>query len=169
MNMPANAPQRTGWVILVLMAATNFLPWMEPLIGETLSAELVAPATLRTSIGACLLGAALVAITWLAGRHATTPLPRAVTRPRLLGFRLALASAGLNILIGCALASRGSDSAIGPLRLGLLGGVLWFIAILPTEVVAAYLTGRGSVRRLAPATGTPTPEAAGPRYASQTS
>ena len=169
MNMPANAPQRTGWVILVLMAATNFLPWMEPLIGETLSADLVAPASLRTSIGACLLGAALVAITWLAGRHATSPLPRSVTRPRLLGFRLALASAGLNILIGCALASRGSDSVIGPLRLGLLGGVLWFVAILPAEVVAAYLTGRGSVRRLARATATPTPDAAQPRYASQTS
>jgi hypothetical protein len=169
MNMPANAPQRTGWVILVLMAATNFLPWMEPLIGETLSAELVAPATLRTSIGACLLGAALVAITWLSWRHATSPLQLAVTLPRLLGFRLALGSAGLNILIGCALASRGSDSAIGPLRLGLLGGVLWFIAILPTEVVAAYLTGRGSVRRMAPATATPMPEAAGQRYASQTS
>jgi hypothetical protein len=92
-------------------------------------------------------------------------------RPRLLGFRLALASAGLNILIGSALASRGSDSSIGPLRLGLLGGVLWFIAILPAEVVASYLTGQGSVRRLAlaSATATPTPEAAGPRYASQTS
>jgi hypothetical protein len=110
-----------------------------------------------------------VAITWLAGRHATSPLPRAVARPRLLGFRLALASAAVNILIGCALASRASDSSIGPLRLALVGGLLWFVVILPAEVVAAYLTGRGSVRRLAPVTATPKPEAAGPRYASQTS
>jgi hypothetical protein len=169
MNPNVRGPQRTGWVILVLMTATNFLPWMEPLIGETLSADLVAPASLRTSIGACLLGAALVAITWLAGRHATSPLPRPVTRPRLLGFRIALASAAVNILAGCALASFGSDSAIGPLTLGLVVGVLWFVAILPGQVVSAYLTGRGSVRRLAPAEGIPTSEAAEPRYASQAS
>jgi hypothetical protein len=169
MNMPAKAPQRTGWVILVLMAATNFLPWMEPLIGETLSADLVAPGTLRTSVGACLLGAALVAITWLAGRHAMSPLPRSVVRPRLLGFRLALGSSALNIAIGCVLAYRGSETAVGPFNLGLVGGVLWFAAILPAEVVAAYLTGRGSVRRLASTAETPNAEIPGPRYASQTS
>ena len=169
MNTPSNVPQRTGWVILVLMAATNFLPWMEPLIGETLSDDLVAPSSLRTSIGACLLGAALVAITWLAGRHSTSPLPQAVTRPRLLGFRMALVSSAVNILFGCALAYRGSEAAAGPVPLGLLVGVLWFIAVLPTQVIASYLTGRGSVRRMAPSGGTSMPEAAGPRYASQTS
>jgi hypothetical protein len=169
MDTKVRPPQRTGWVILVLLAATNFLPWMEPLIGETLSADLVAPANLRTSIGACLLGATLVAITWLAGRHSTSPLPRIVKRPRLLGFRLALGAAATNILVGCALASRGSDFAIGPLSLGLVGGILWFIAILPAEVVAAYLTGRGSARRLAPIVALPAAERAAPRYAGQTS
>ena len=169
MNMPAKTPQRTGWVILVLMAATNFLPWMEPLIGETLSADLVAPQSLQTSIGACLLGAALVAITWLAGRHATSTLPRAVVRPRLLGFRMALGAAGFNILIGSVLAYRGSEAAVGPFNLGLVGGVLWFATILPAEVVAAYLTGRGSVRRPAATPVTQQAELPGPRYASQTS
>lgn len=169
MDTRGHIPQRTGWVILVLMAATNFLPWMEPLIGETLSEDLVAPASLRISIGACLLGAALVAFTWLAGRYATSALPRSVTRPRLLGFRIALLAAALNILFGCALASRGSAAAIGPLRLGLAVGVLWFAAILPAEVVSAYLTGRGSARRLAPVTARLEPEASGPRYARQTS
>lgn len=169
MNVPAKTPQRTGWVILVLLAATNFLPWMEPLIGQTLSADLVAPGSLQTSIGACLLGAALVAITWLAGRHATSPLPPAVVRPRLLGFRMALGAAGLNILIGCLLAYRGTETAVGPFNLGLVGGVLWFATILPAEVLAAYLTGRGSVRRLGPTLATPQGELPGPRYASQTS
>jgi hypothetical protein len=162
-------PQRTGWVILVLLAATNFLPWMEPLIGETLSADLVEPASLQTSIGACLLGAALVAIAWLAGRHATAPLPRPVARPRLFGFRLALAAAAVNILIGLALASFGSDLAVGPMRLGLAGGVIWFLAVLPAEVLAAYLTGRGSVRRPSMDDTIPTAEAVGSRYASQSS
>jgi len=162
-------PQRTGWVILVLMAATNFLPWMEPLIGETLSADLVEPANLRTSIGACILGAALVAITWLAGRHATSPLPQPFARPRLLGFRLALASAGVNILIGCALASNGSGAPLGPMRLGLFVGIVWFVTVLPVEVVAAYLTGRGSARRPAPVEATPDPGARPPELASQVS
>ena len=169
MNTPAKTPQRTGWVILVLMAATNFLPWMEPLIGETLNEDLVAPASLRISIGACLLGAALVAFTWLAGRHATSPLPLPVSRPRLLGFRIALASAAVNILVGCALASRGSGAPIGPLRLGLLVGVVWFVAVLPAEVVASYLTGRGSARRPAPVVATPDPEVRPREYASQAS
>jgi hypothetical protein len=151
------------------MAATNFLPWMEPLIGETLSEDLVAPASLRISIGACLLGAALVAFTWLAGRYATSALPRSVTRPRLAGFRIALLAAAVNILFGCALASLGSAAAIGPLTLGLAVGVLWFAAILPAEVVSAYLTGRGSARRPALVAATPEPEASGPRYASQAS
>lgn len=169
MDTHARIPQRTGWIILVLMAATNFLPWMEPLIGQTLSEDLVAPASLRISVGACLLGAALVAFTWLAGRYATSALPRLMTRPRLVGFRIALLAAAVNILFGCALAYRGSATAIGPLRLGLVVGVVWFAGILPAEVVSAYLTGRGSARRLAPVVVRLDPEASGPRYARQAS
>lgn len=161
-------PQRTGWVILVLMVATNFLPWMEPLIGETLSSELVAPVNLQISIGACLLGAALVAFTWLAGRHATSPLPRLMTPPRLLGFRIALASSAVNVVFGSAVVALGSGRPIGGLRVGLLVGVLWFVAVLPAQVVSSYLTGRGSVRRPAPVVTALEHEAAGPRFASQT-
>ena len=108
MPNPPHSPQRTGWVILVLMTATNFLPWMEPLMGETLSFDLVAPARVRMSMGACLIAAALVAFTWLAGRHATTPLPRRIGRPRLLGFRIALVSAAVNVLLGSTVAAFGS-------------------------------------------------------------
>jgi hypothetical protein len=145
-NAP-HTPQRTGWVILVLMTATNFLPWMEPLIGETLSFDLVAPARVRMSMGACLMGAALVAFTWLAGRHVTSALPRRVKRPRLLGFRLALASGAINVLLGSAVATFGSHASIGAARLGVLVGVVWFALVLPAEVVSSYLTGRGSAPR----------------------
>jgi hypothetical protein len=151
-----HTPQRTGWVILVLMTATNFLPWMEPLIGETLSFDLVAPARVRMSMGACLMGAALVAFTWLAGRHGTTALPRQVKRPRLLGFQLALASGAVNVLLGSAVATFGSNASIGGTQLGMFVGVLWFAFVLPAEVVSSYLTGRGSALRAvvtAPATG----------------
>ena len=82
---------------------------------------------------------------------------------------MALGSSAVNILFGCALAYRGSEAAAGPVPLGLLVGMLWFMAVLPTQVIASYLTGRGSVRRLAPSGGTSMREAAAPRYASQTS
>ena len=142
-----HTPQRTGWVILVLMTGSNFLPWMEPLIRETLSFDFVAPARVRMSMGACLMGAALVAFTWLAGRHATSPLPRRVTRPRLLGFRLALASGAVNVLLGSAVAFFGSHAPIGGAQLSVLVGMLWFAFVLPAEVVSSYLTGRGTARR----------------------
>lgn len=145
--MQANAtrPTRTGWVILVLMVATNFLPWMEPLVRETLSPDLVTAARLRLSMGACLLGGALVAMTWLAGRHSTSPLPRALSRPRLKGFQLALACAGANIALGIVIARLGAGGS-----LDVYVGSTWFIAILPAEVLSSYLTGRGSVRSRAP-------------------
>ena len=145
MNAKATRPTRTGWVILVLMVATNFLPWMEPLVRETLSPDLVTAARLRLSMGACLLGGALVAMTWLAGRHSNSRLPRALSRPRLKGFQLALACAGANIALGIVVAKLGEMGS-----LDVFVGSIWFIAILPAEVLSSYLTGRGSVRNTAP-------------------
>jgi hypothetical protein len=150
MEANANRPQRTGWVILVLMVATNFLPWMEPLVRETLSPDLVAAPRLRLSMGACLLGGALVAMTWLAGRHSSSPLPKALSRPRPTGFRLALACAAVNILSGIAVAQLASTPRAGGWTLDVLVGIVWFVVVLPGEVLASYLTGRGSVRRPAP-------------------
>ena len=149
MDARPKQPQRTGWVILVLMVATNFLPWMEPLVRQTLSPDLVAAQKLRLSMGACLLGGALVAMTWLAGRHARSPLPRVFSKPRLFGFQIALACAGANIALGIVVAKLGGTGS-----LDLLVGVAWFVAILPAEVLSSYLTGRGSVRRPAAAEAT---------------
>jgi hypothetical protein len=146
METRTNQPQRTGWVILVLMVATNFLPWMEPLVRETLSPELVTAQKLRLSMGACLLGGALVAMTWLAGRHAISALPRALSKPRLIGFQIALVCAGANIALGIVVAKLGASG-----NLDLYVGATWFLAILPAEVFSSYLTGRGSVRRPSPA------------------
>lgn len=154
MDTNANQPQRTGWVILVLMVATNFLPWMEPLVRQTLSPELVGAPRLRLSMGACLLGGALIAMTWLAGRHASSPLPRVLSRPRPTGFRLALACAAVNILSGFIVASFAATTAAGPWSLDVFVGTVWFVAVLPMEVLSSYLTGRGSVRRPVPALST---------------
>lgn len=154
MEAKANRPQRTGWVILVLMVATNFLPWMEPLVRETLSPDLVAAPRLRLAMGACLLGGALVAMTWLAGRHSCSPLPRALSRPRPTGFRIALACSGVNILSGFVVARLASTLRADTWALDVLVGTVWFVAVLPGEVLASYLTGRGSVPRPEPAPAT---------------
>lgn len=147
MDANSNRPQRTGWVILVLMVATNFLPWMEPLVRETLSSDLVDAPKLRLSMGACLLGAALVAMTWLAGRHATSPLPRLLSRPRLTGFKLALGCAVVNIVCGLVVAKFAAAASSGLWSLDVVVGTVWFVVVLPGEVLSSYLTGRGSVRR----------------------
>jgi hypothetical protein len=139
-------PHRTGWVILVLMVASNFLAWMEPLVSVTAGIEAVAPMQLRLSLGACLLAAALVTATWLTGRHSSSRLPRAFSRPRPLGFRLALVTAAINILFGIAVAAMGPFASVGAYRISLALQGLWFLFVLPGEVVSAYLTGRGTVR-----------------------
>jgi hypothetical protein len=143
-------PHRTGWVILVLMVASNFLAWMEPLVSVTAGIEAVAPLQLRLSLGACLLAAALVTATWLTGRHSSSRLPRAFSRPRPLGFRLALVTAAINILFGIAVAAMGPFASVGAYRISLALQGLWFLFVLPGEVVSAYLTGRGTVRPVEP-------------------
>lgn len=143
-------PHRTGWVILVLMVASNFLAWMEPLVSVTAGIEAVAPLQLRLSLGACLLAAALVTATWLTGRHSSSPLPGVFSRPRPLGFRLALATAAVNILFGIAVAALGPFASVGAYRISLALQGLWFLFVLPGEVVSAYLTGRGTVRPAEP-------------------
>lgn len=160
MNMGSgHRPQRTGWAILVFMAATNFMAWMEPLVAETSDFQLLTSSRLRMSVGACILAAALVAATWLAGRYSSTPLPGILTPARLLGFRLALGAGAANILAGLAVARFGPEASLGATRVVLVLEVIWFLLILPAEVLSSYLTGRGSVRRPAPAAEPITPPA----------
>lgn len=149
METPQYGPQRTGWVILVLMVVSNFMAWMEPVVGVTSGVEAVSPAHVKMSLGACILAAALVTGTWLTGRHSSSPLPRAVQRPRLVGFRLALAAAAVNIVIGVVTAALEPDGSVGAFRLAPGLQAIWFLFVLPGEVVSAYLTGRGTVRRTA--------------------
>jgi hypothetical protein len=150
METSQNRPQRTGWVILVLMVVSNFMAWMEPVVSVTAGFEAVGPLQMKLSLGACVLAAALVTATWLAGRYSESPLPRALHRPRLLGFRIALAAAAANIAFGIAIASLGPYASLGAYRTSIAIQAVWFVFVLPAEVVSAYLTGRGTVRRSAP-------------------
>jgi hypothetical protein len=152
METPQHGPQRTGWAILVLMVVSNFMAWMEPVVSATSGFDAVAPVQLRMSLGACIIAAALVAATWLTGRYSSSPLPRGLVRPRLVGFRLALAAAAMNVAFGIAIAAVGPRASLGVHRLSLVIQAAWFVFVLPSEVLSAYLTGRGTVRRSAPPT-----------------
>jgi hypothetical protein len=66
-----------------------------------------------------------------------------------MGFRIALASAAVNILLGLAIVTLGPDAPIGARRLAFLVEAPWFLVVLPAEVLSAYLTGRGTVRGVA--------------------
>jgi hypothetical protein len=147
MSASKHQPQRTGWVILVLMVATNFMAWMEPLVSVRSGIEAIGAMQLRMSLGACLVAAALVTATWLTGRHSSSRLPAALSRPRLLGFRIALGAAAVNILLGLAVAALGPYASSGAVRTSVAIEAAWFVLILPAEVVSAYLTGRGTIRR----------------------
>jgi hypothetical protein len=55
-------------------------------------------------------------------------------------------TAAVNILFGIAVAALGPFASIGAYRFSLAIQGLWFLFVLPGEVVSAYLTGRGTVR-----------------------
>jgi hypothetical protein len=154
MDTSGHRPQRTGWVILVLMVVSNFVAWMEPVVSVTAGVDAIAPLRLKLSLGACILAAALVAATWLTGRHSSSLLPRVLHPPRLLGFRIALAAAALNIAFGFAIATLAPYAAVGAYRVSIAIQATWFVFVLPAEVISAYLTGHGTVRRSEPATQT---------------
>ncbi|HEY6064969.1 MAG TPA: hypothetical protein VIY96_02370 [Thermoanaerobaculia bacterium] len=151
METTQKGPQRTGWVILVLMVVSNFMAWMEPVVSVTAGYDAIAPMQLKMSLGACILAAALVTATWLTGRHSSSSIPGVLRPPRMLGFRLALAAAAANIAFGIAIASLGPYASIGAYRLSVAIQAAWFVVVLPAEVISAYLTGRGTVRRNEPA------------------
>ena len=146
MDASSPRPHRTGWVILVLMVASNFMAWMEPVVSVTAGIEAVSPGQLRMSVAACLVAATLVTATWLTGRHSSSRIPSALSPPRLMGFRMALATAAVNIVLGIAIATIAPRASLDAYRVSLAIQGLWFLVVLPGEVVSAYLTGRGTVR-----------------------
>jgi hypothetical protein len=160
MESSYRGPQRTGWVILVLMVASNFMAWMEPIVSVTAGVEAIAPMQLKLSLGACILAAALVTATWLTGRYSSSSLPRVLRPPRMLGFRVALAASAANIAFGFTIAVLAPYASVGAFRLSVAIQAAWFVFVLPAEVVSAYLTGRGTVRRSEPAvqSGEPSPQ-----------
>jgi hypothetical protein len=134
--------RRTGVALLSLVAATNVIPWMELLLGQTVTAELLAPSEIRVAVGTCLLALAFLLGAWFAGRRGPIPDRSWIGRPRTAGLRFSIAAAGLNIALAVLVRALGAGHAAGlpsALPIFVIG---WYLVVLPLEVAAGLSLGR---------------------------
>jgi len=136
--------RRTGVVFLALVVATNFVPWMEILARKLEMAESSVRPEAALAFGTCLLAAPLVFAAWLFGRRSDGP--SRIARPRLLGLQFAILAAGLNLALTGLIALLPADPDVG-FQLGFWTFTpIWFLLVLPIQVVAAFCKGRASTR-----------------------
>jgi hypothetical protein len=134
--------RRTGAALLSLVAATNVLPWMELLLGQTATAELLTPAEIRIALGTCFLALFLLLGAWISGRRSPIPARPWIRRPRTAGLRFSIAAAAGNLAIASLFRWLGSRSLFGvPESLPIFAAV-WYLLILPLQILAGFHLGR---------------------------
>jgi hypothetical protein len=134
--------RRTGVAFLSLVAATNVIPWMELLLGETATAELLAPSEIRIAIGTCFFALVLLLGSWFSGRRNPVPEKAWIKEPRRAGLRFSIAAAAGNLILAGAVQWLGKRRALElPAELPIFAGV-WYLMILPTSLVAGFSLGR---------------------------
>ncbi len=146
--------RRTGVAFLSLVAATNVIPWMELLQGETATAELLAPSEIRFAVGTCFLALLLLLTAWFSGRRNPVPEKTWIREPRRAGLRFSIAAAAGNLILAGVIRWLGSRNAVEfPEELQIFACV-WYLMILPVSLVAGVSRGRAgrmAGRRRAPA------------------
>ena len=134
--------RRTGAALLCLVAATNVIPWMELLLGQTTTAELLTPSEIRISLGTCVLAFLILLGAWFSGRRNPIPARPWIRRPRTAGLRFSIAAAVGNLALAGAIRWLGSQRAYGfPAELSVFAGV-WYLVILPLQAIAGFSLGR---------------------------
>jgi hypothetical protein len=131
--------RRTGVAFLSLVAATNVIPWMEHLLGQTAAADLLAPSEIRIAIGSCFLALLVLLVAWFSGRRKAIPPKPWIRNPRRAGLRLSIAAAAGNLLLAVLVLSL--DARRSPAELPLFAAA-WYLVILPLEVAAGLALGR---------------------------
>jgi hypothetical protein len=134
--------RRTGVALLSLVAATNVIPWMELLLGKTLTAELLAPSEIRVAIGTCVLALIFLLGAWFSGRNNPVPARPWIKRPRDAGLGFSMAATALNIALAGLVRWLGAGRAFGfpsELPIFVIG---WYLVVLPLEVAAGLSLGR---------------------------
>lgn len=138
--------RRTGLVLLALAVVSNFLPWMELAIGQTVTFEAVGLRELAPGLGMCMLAALLVAAAWIVGRRRPVPVEPRLLDPRRAGLRATLGAYAVNALLTAVILFLRTRETGGPLGEFGLFAFLWCLVALPVQVVAAFALGRASVR-----------------------
>ena len=133
--------RRTGVAFLSLIAATNVVPWMELLLGETAAAEPLAPSEIRVALGTCALALLLLLGAWFAGRRGKIPESPRMRRPRTAGLWFTVAAAATNLILAAAVRLAGVRPFPGVAGLPIFAAV-WYFAILPLEITAGFALGR---------------------------
>lgn len=134
--------RRTGVALLSLVAATNVIPWMELLLGKTMTAELLAPSEIRVAVGTCILALIFLLGAWFSGRYNSVPDDPWIKRPRDAGLGFSIAAAAVNIALAVLVRRLGAGHAFGfPTELPIFV-IVWYVVVLPLEVVAGLSLGR---------------------------
>ena len=134
--------RRTGPALLCPLAATNVLQWMELLLGQTTTAELLTPSEIRISLGTCVLALLILLGAWFSGRRNPIPARPWIRRPRTAGLRFTIAAAVGNLALAVAIRWLGLRRAYGlPAELLVFAGV-WYLVILPLQAIAGVSLGR---------------------------
>jgi hypothetical protein len=128
--------------MLSLVAATNVIPWMELLLGQTATAELLAPSEIRVAIGTCVLALVFLLFAWFSGRRNPVPERAWIKEPRRDGLRFSLAAAAGNLILAGVIRWIGAARLLDfPLELPIFACV-WYLVILPAGLVAGFSLGR---------------------------
>jgi len=138
--------RRSGFAIIALAAATNFLPWMELALGLTATAETVGWREWWVGMGMCLLAGLMVAAMWLFGRRSRVPDKPRMPEPRRTGLQAALATCAVNCLLAGSIVYLGTREVGGPLAEFGTFAFLWCLVALPLQLTAAFALGRASAR-----------------------
>lgn len=136
--------RRSGMTLLALVVTSNFVPWMELLVGTSATAELVNPTEYRVAVGSGFLAAVLILSAWLIGRRRPEPAAPRIARPRRTGLRLAALAVASNLLLTGAIHWLGTNPRFDPSTELAVFAAIWYLVMLPLEAVAAYCKGRAS-------------------------
>lgn len=151
--------RRTGVALLCLVAATNVVPWMELLLGQTANAELLTPSEIRVALGTCFVALLVLLVAWFFGRRSPIPARPWISRPRTSGLRYSIAASAGNLALAGVIRWLGARHVFGlPADLPIFAAV-WYLVILPLQAIAGFSLGRSGRmpgrRREAPGPGTP--------------
>jgi hypothetical protein len=137
--------RRTGLALLVFGAASNFLPWMELITGQTTTAEPVTARDWGIALSMCALAAVVLCAAWLAGRRRPARGDTRIKNPRRTGLQATLATCSVNAILTAAILFLRTREVGGPLgEFGVLA-FLWLLVSLPVQILAAFALGRTSV------------------------